>query len=137
MRRSPNRFIVVLPFLCMPFGPARATNPSAVSEVSVVGVSALGEASYELIVSGARLVITAVSSTAEVGTVVVSAAGTGVSATLQVSAEVASEASAHIGEGIERVAVSGGWLLSMDGRALCFVPDHDARRHLHRRALPR
>lgn len=114
-----------------------ASDPSAVSEVSALGVSAIGEASYELIASSGKLVLTAASTTAEVGSVVITAAGTGVSATVQVSTEVAADASMRIGSGIERVAVSGGWMLTMSGAAICFVPDDNARHHLHRRELRR
>lgn len=132
--------IVFLGFLtaCVVFAkPAAADNPSAASEVSAVGVSALGAASYELIASGGKLVLTAVSTSAEVGSVVITAAGTGISTTLQVSTEVATAVSTDIGHGIERVAVSGGWMLTSGGRSICFVPDRDARRHLHRRELSR
>jgi hypothetical protein len=116
---------------------ASAANPSAVSEVSAVGVSALSEATIELIASGGKLVLTAATAGSEVGSLVISAVGTGASVTIQVSAATATEASALVGTGIEYVATSGGWILMMAGEAICFVPNEVARQHLHRRELRR
>jgi hypothetical protein len=114
-----------------------ATNPSALSEVSAVGVSQLSEATVELIAGGGKLVLTAASAGAEVGSLVISAVGSGASVTVQVSAATATEASALVGTGIEYVAASGGWILMMAGEAICFVPNEVARHHLHRRELQR
>jgi hypothetical protein len=116
---------------------ASATNPSAASEVSAVGVSELSEATVELIASGGKLVLTAASAGAEAGSLVISAVGTGASVTIQVSAATATEASALVGTSIEYVAASGGWVLMMAGEAICFVPNEVARQHLHRRELRR
>lgn len=112
-----------------------ATNPSAISELSVIGASALSEATVELIASGGKLVLVAATAGAEVGSLVIGAVGTGASVTIQVSAATAGEASALVGTSIEYVATSGGWILMMAGEAICFVPNEVARSHLHRREL--
>lgn len=128
---------------CLPFVLAAlplqlsASSPSTVSEVSAIGVSAVGEAADELIASGGALVLTAASVSAETGSLVISAAGNGASFVVEVSAGAATEASALIGSSIEQVAVSGGYLLMLAGEAICFVPDQIARHHLHRRELSR
>jgi hypothetical protein len=114
-----------------------AADISAVSEVSAVGVSALSEAPVELIAGGGKLVLTAATAGAEVGSLVISTVGSGAGVTIQVSAATATEASALVGTSIEYVAVSGGWILMMAGEAICFVPNELARHHLHRRGLQR
>ena len=88
---------------CLPFVLAAlplqlsASSPSTVSEVSAIGVSAVGEAADELIASGGALVLTAASVSAETGSLVISAAGNGASFVVEVSAGAATEASALIG----------------------------------------
>lgn len=129
--KLPTRLILIaaLPFNCL------GAELSAASEASIDGISIAGGASVELVAAGSELVLSAVSTGAEVGSLVVTVAATGASFTLTVSADIAADAAVLVGSSIERIAVSGGWLLRLAGEAICFVPDHAARLHLDRRVL--
>jgi hypothetical protein len=129
--KPPARFILIA---ALPMN-SLAADLSAASEASVEGVSIVASAGAELVSAGGDLLLTAVSTGAEAGSLVITVAATGASFTVKVSADIAADAIALVGTGIERIAVAGGWLLRLSGEAICFVPDEEARLHLHQRVL--
>lgn len=116
---------------------AQSEHFSAASEASIVGVSELPVAAFDLLAAGGALSVTAIRPVGESAIVVVSGAADAGAFSLEVSAHVIEGAGVAVGQLIEASAVAGGYLLRAGARVLAFVPDARAHALMHRRELHR
>ena len=115
--------------------PGYAQGPSAASQAIASTGLTLSEATLGILLDGGALVLDSVEVAANVGSSVVITTTAGVSVPLKVSTEVAARLLKLAGKAVERVAISGGWLLQVSGEIICFVPSALASTQIHRRVL--
>ncbi|WP_147300553.1 hypothetical protein [Lysobacter silvisoli] len=139
-RRTPTLVVVSMAVFGLLAGtPAfAAVQSDAVSRQSEASLNASVEVPVAVSLAlseGAKFSVTAVGASAQGVAVTVSAVGVGASFVVYLSAEAAKELGLRAGQAVVVSAVAAGWLLSVDGHKLCFVPNERARSLLHSRPI--
>lgn len=114
---------------------AQSELPSAISALSVAPSVVAVELSLAAVEGSATLVVTGVRGSGELLVVVLGSAVTGASVTLEIAGELAAGLSLAVGTVVVATATVGGWLLSVGGEAIAFVPNEGARVLIHHREL--
>jgi hypothetical protein len=114
---------------------AAQSDASQASAVSIAPSVELASIALEAVPIGSGLVVKTVEIAGASALVTVSVAATGASFVVAIAAETVSALGLAAGAMLEASVVAGGWLLSVDGEPVCFVPDADARTLIHHREL--
>jgi hypothetical protein len=105
------------------------------SELSVAASVEVPAAALSALAEGGKLVVDAVMVSGGVAAITISAVGIGTSFVVYISLEALKAGAIAIGNTLEAVVVSGGWLLYAGSEAVCFVADEATRAHLHSREI--
>lgn len=130
-------FALALTGLQWPAAQAQSEAISRQSQLSLAASAEVPAAALSALAEGGKFVIGAVAVSGGVAAITVSAVGVGASFVVYVSVEALKAGAIAVGEALEAVAVSGGWLLYAGGEAICFVIDETMRPHLHSREMLR
>ena len=131
--------IILLASLLMLALPAKAEpqsdTPSQASVISLAPSVEITAATLKLVPAGSRLIVKSLRPVGEVIEVVAISAVTGVSVTLQVSAEALKLTGLVVGGALVVTTVSAGFLLMAGSEAIAFIPNEMCRPHIHHRRL--
>jgi hypothetical protein len=117
---------------------ARAhTDPSDASALSLLPVAVSVVAPSVLLVGGAVLTVVAVEAAATGTVLLLESASDGARATLHLSGHVAQGAVLSIGGAVLVTAVASGWVLSVAGQAIAFIPNEIGRALLYNERITR
>lgn len=123
---------------------AAQTDASAVSVLSALPLAsvvvseagaAVSQASAQVLVAGAGLVVKAVASTARGTVYVLERASDGVRVSVEVTARAAGNASLAVGTAVTVSTVAAGIILSAAGEAIAFIPNEVGRKLLYNKKL--
>lgn len=114
---------------------AQSTGASQASAISVAPSVELASIALETIPAGSELVVRSVEVVGESVLVTVTAAAGGASFVLELTAQAASGLVLVAGTVVWVAIVSGGYLLSVAGEVLAFVPDAATRALMHHEAI--
>ncbi len=131
--------IILLASLLVLALPAKAEpqsdTPSQASAISLAPSVEIAAATLKLVPAGSRLIVKSLRPVGEVIEVVAISAVTGVSVTLQVSAEALKLTGLVVGGALVVTTVSAGFLLMAGSEAIAFIPNEMCRPHIHHRRL--
>ena len=130
-------FALALTGLQWPAAQAQSDALSRQSQISLAASVEVPVAALSALAEGGKFVVGAVVVSGSMAAITVSAVGVGASFVVYLSLEALKHGAIAVGQAIEAVAVSGGWLLYASGEALCFVVDETTRAHLHSREIVR
>jgi hypothetical protein len=114
---------------------AQSTAASQASAVSVAPSVELASIALEALPAGSELVIRSVEVVGESVLVTVASATTGASFVVELAARATRGVVLSAGTVVSVAVVSGGYLLSVAGEALAFIPDAASRALIHHEAL--
>jgi|GEM_PF-2296015 len=123
--------IIALPINAEP----QSDTPSQASAISLAPSVEVAAISLSAIPAGSRLIVKTLRPIGELIEVIAISAVTGVSITLQVSAEALKFAGIVIGTTLAVTAVSTGYLLMAGSEMLAFIPNESCLQHIHHRKL--
>jgi hypothetical protein len=114
---------------------AQSDAASQASAISVAPSVELASIAMEALPAGSKLLVKGVEIVGESVLVTVAAAAEGVSFVVEMTAQAARAMSITAGMVVSVVVVSGGYLLSVAGEVLAFIPDASTRALIHHEAL--
>ena len=114
---------------------ADAAGPSQASAFSVAPSVLLLDATLTALPLGCELVVSATRVVGTAGVLTISAVGTSVEMSVEVSADVASRAATLGTRSVEVVSTTGGHLLLLAGESIAFIPDAVGQQMIHHREL--
>lgn len=123
--------IIALPINAEP----QSDTPSQASAISLAPSVEVAAISLSAIPAGSRLIVKTLRPVGQLIEVIAISAVTGVSITLQVSAEALKFAGIVIGTTLAVTAVSTGYLLMAGSEMLAFIPNESCLQHIHHRKL--
>ncbi|MGH8105645.1 MAG: hypothetical protein ACREO1_11630 [Arenimonas sp.] len=123
--------IIALPVHAEP----QSDTPSQASAISLAPSVEVTAATLKLVPAGSRLIVKSLQPIGEVIEVVAISVASGVSVTLQVSAEVLKFSGLVVGGSLVVTTVSAGFLLLAGSEAIAFIPNEQCRSHIHHRKL--
>jgi hypothetical protein len=127
--------VLLLSGLQPPSAQAQSDAISRPSELSVAASVEVPAAVLSALAEGGKFVVGAVTVSGGVAAITLSAVGVGASFAVYVSVEALKAGAIAVGETLEAVAVSGGWLLYAGSEAVCFMADEATRAQLHSREI--
>ncbi len=123
--------IIALPVYAEP----QSDTPSQASAISLAPSVEITAATLKLVPAGSSLIVKSLQPIGEVIEVVAISVATGISVTLQVSAEVLKFSGLVVGGSLVVTTVSAGFLLLAGSEAIAFIPNEICRSHIHHRKL--
>lgn len=140
MIRSAARHLSLTPFLfaalLLPLDAiAQSEAASRQSEQSLDASLEVPLAVAGALSEGGKFSVTAVRDAGDSIAITLSATAAAASFAVKVSAETARALGIAIGTAVVVTAVSTGWILSIAGKALCYIANDKARAHIHSRRL--
>ena len=114
---------------------AQSTGASQASAISVAPSVELASIALEALPAGSELVVKSVEVVGESVLVTVASAAEGASFVLELTAKAASGVVLVAGTVVSVAVVSGGYLLSVAGEVLAFIPDAATRALMHHEAI--